>query len=74
MAQSRRPALKALMADVVHERLKGSGHVASWERIRKLTGMNGLEIVRVDELNTEVRVDTTDGSVWYTITIKEQAR
>jgi hypothetical protein len=65
--------LKSLVADVVHERLKGSGHLASWERIRRVLGVNAVVVIRVDELNTEVRVDTADGSVWYTVTIKENA-
>lgn len=65
-------ALKELVADVIAERLKGSGHSGSWERVRKVPGVRDVEVKKVSELKVQVRVSTEhQGTHWYEVTVKE---
>lgn len=65
-------ALKELVADVVAERLKGSGHSASWERVRRVPGVRDITVDKVSELKVRIKVTTEhQGTHWYEVTIKE---
>lgn len=66
-----RPALKALVANVVYERLKGSSHWGSWERVRSIKSVNNIKVSWVSNLVCEIRVDTDEGSISYTVSVSE---
>ena len=65
--------MKLLIADIVAERMKGSGHSASWERLRRVPGVKHIGITHETEtLMTRIRVETEhQGTHWYTLTLKE---
>ncbi len=65
--------LKLLLADIIAERLKGSGHSGSWERLRKVPGVRHIEVTHETEtLTTRIRVETDhQGTRWYTVSLKE---